>query len=284
MANYNRKKKKSNLNLDYNPPYDKTILAIPLEELKLREETFNLLKKANINTMLDILRREDKDFYRIMTFNKKNLFDLKSAISKYKVSFRPAQNVNNTKPVPNGNQKTFEEKKNHNQKQNEEKKNHNQKPGEEQKKKAPVVEKEVIVPDKYIKINKGDKWGFADRQGKEVIAPVYDSVFCFNEELCCVEKDELFGYIDREGELVIPITYDCACSFSEGLACVYKKDKCGYIDKSGNVIIDFEFDAGTAFEDKSCRVKRDGKWAELYFVDSEKEYEELMPYNLRWIN
>jgi len=289
MANYNKKHKKKKIEANYIPPYEADILNIPIEKLALREVTYDLLKKANFNILQDLLKREEKDFYKIMTFNKKNLFDLKSALIKLKVDLKPSSeqskevkvevidnnNLNKNKNVKNNTLiKAKEEKAEIIEAYIEEK----------PERKPPVVEKEPIVLDKYLKISKNELWGFSDRQGKEVIPPIYDSVFNFSEDLCCVEKDELFGFIDRKGDLVIPIIYDCACSFSKGLACVFKKDLCGYIDKNHNIIIDFKFDAGTSFEDKSCRVKKDGKWAQLNLNDRENEPQEFALYTLRWIN
>ena len=89
-----------------------------------------------------------------------------------------------------------------------------------------------------------------------------------------MEKNDKFGFIDRQGEVVIPIEYDCAMSFSEGYACVFKGEHCGYIDKENNLVINYQFDAGTPVIEGSSRVKKLGKWGEL-FIDN--------PNEIRWI-
>lgn len=125
--------------------------------------------------------------------------------------------------------------------------------------------------DKYVKINRGGLWGFSDRDTKEMTVPaVYDEVFNFKNDICCVQKGEKFGFINRQGEEIIPIEYDCANSFSEGYACVFKNEKCGYINANNETVIDFDFDAGTPVTGGECRVKRNGKWGELH-LDNVKE-------------
>ena len=257
MANNKKSKrnKRKRVKSAYNPPYSNDILSTPLEKLKLQENTYQLLKNAGYTSLKEILSGEEKDFYKIIRFNKKNLADLKSSLIPFKAELKPSgEQVADNSKKPEGKKATID-----------------------------AAAKETPAQDKFVKISKGGKWGFADRQGKEVIKAVYDNVFYFNEELCCVEKDELFGYIDREGNEVIPIQYDCACSFSEGLACVFKRDLCGYIDKQNNVVIEFKFEAGTPFEEGAARVKKDGKWAELKLKSSPAD-KGINSYTLRWIN
>ena len=61
--------------------------------------------------------------------------------------------------------------------------------------------------------------------------------------MAIVEKDDKSGFIDKEGREVIPCMYDAAGSFSEGLAYVKKDDKWGYIDKTGREIIPFIYES-----------------------------------------
>lgn len=422
-----KKKPNHNLTDNYTPPFDANALTKPIESLNLNEITLNLLKGANNNTILDLVKKTEKDYYRIMTFNKKNLLEVINKLKVQGFHLKPmpevkpievvsdqkienkiekplVSNVNNVKKenldnrkekvnskefIDNKkerlNNKEFKERTDNRpfQKNNEQNKNNLDKPklninkplnsktfddrsdfsfnknfenknknynnssadnnrnnekvkhldalklnpitlklvkssgirnidellirGEKElmkikgfkkrdlfhileqlavlgfsmptedvdvKPKRPTREIIKEEPDIYVKVNKNGKWGFLDRNNKQVIAPLYDEVFCFKDDVCCVELNEKFGYINRAGEVIVPITYDCACSFSEGLACVYKNNKCGYIDKENNVVIDFIFDAGTPVIDRNCRVKRDGKWGEL-FIDN--------PNEIRWI-
>ncbi len=277
---------------NYQPPYSEQVLSESVEVLSLREETLNLLLKANVKNLKEVLKREEKDFYRISTFNKKNLLDLKKALQAKKLELKPtteSKEDNSVKQTAPKGEENANKEKLPKAKPNEggiAKKNPS-------KDKYGVVESPTFasilperppkvkivapkdVPDVYVKVNKGGKWGFKDRMNKQTVAPLYDEVFNYKEDICCVEKDELFGYINREGEEIVPIMYTCATSFSEGYACVFKKDKCGYIDANNQTIIDFKYDAGTPVVDGECRVKLDGKWGELH-IDNPRE--------VRWIN
>lgn len=305
MPNRRFKHKKPQAADNYNPPYSEEILLESVQVLSLREETANLLANAKITTLRDVLKREEKDFYRISTFNKKNLLDLKKALQVKKLELKPAterpQEQNAVKPQDKGNnnqpkanlqnKQALTEKKQTANIQQGAKKDNLQKNNQKDRygtvdspsfatilpEKPPrvVVTPEKEIPDIYVKVNKGGKWGFKDRNGNQKVAPLYDEVFNYKEDMCCVEKDELFGFINREGEEVIPIIYTCATSFSEGYACVFKRDKCGYINTNNEVIIDFKYDAGTPVIGGECRVKLDGRWGELH-LDK--------PNEVRWIN
>ena len=130
---------------------------------------------------------------------------------------------------------------------------------------APIPE----VADRFVKFQRGGKWGFRDKSGKELIPPIYDEVFNFKDDYACVERKGLFGYINRDNELVIPYRYKVASSFSEGLACVGNEEKCGYIDKEGNVVCPFVYDAGTAVKDGLAKIKKDGRWGTLNLATKE---------------
>lgn len=280
-----RHKRPQQVKIDYKPPFDENLLKEPVSSLRLREDTQKLLDGASLKTLYDLVVREDKDYYRIHTFNKKNLMDVKNALRAKKLYLRPTEekteeSVKEKKPIK-------EEKKPNKEERQEGKQSRSDLSEgfvsatkvERPERPKPVVVKEE--PDIYVKVNRGGKWGFKDRTGKQVVEPVYDEVFSFKGDLCCVEKDEKFGYINRQGEIIIPIEYDCATSFSEGYACVFRKDKCGYIDVNNGVVIDFVFDAGTPIIDGECRVKKDGKWGELHLIKDEDGV--ITPGEIRWI-
>lgn len=276
MASRKKPHNKNQIKNDYVPPYPQEVLILSVDSLKLREETKTLLKGAGIKCIRDLAVRTEKDFYRIHTFNKKNLLDVKNALKAKKVAIRPMpeeETKAETKPTATA---VVED----NQGQTDKTKGKGQVKGRSNDKygvdetfvmttlppKPPKPKKVVIKeePDIYVKINRGGKWGFKDRNGKQVIEPVYDEVFKFQEDICCVEKEEKFGFINRQGEIIIPLDYDCAASFSEGYACVYKREKCGYINASNEEVTDFVFDAGTPVINGECRVKKDGKWGEMH--------------------
>ena len=47
----------------------------------------------------------------------------------------------------------------------------------------------------------GDKWGYVDAAGNEVIQPRFDQAYDFDQQLAPVELDEKWGYVDRQGRI-----------------------------------------------------------------------------------
>lgn len=311
MGYYNNKKRNKNKKPredNYIPPFSAEILAKPLSEFPFNPKTAELLSGANINTVLELVKKEEKDLYKISTFNKKNLFDVINTLKRngglfLKPTEKPAEKAPEAQAHPQGNvQEQRRGGKPENGKNNERRDNKNAAPKDDRRNNnkdknerfVPVTEKstkaehEKLRPkkskveyytDSYVKMNKNGKWGFMTRDGKEVIEAKFDDVSVFKEDLCCVEINGKMGYINREGAFVIEPQYDLAMSFSEGLANVYRGETCGYIDKENNVVVEFRFDAGTAFTDGSCRVKKDGKWGELYFIEKDG----ARTAEIRWI-
>lgn len=85
----------------------------------------------------------------------------------------------------------------------------------------------------------------------EYIAPQYEELSTFSEDLAAAKKDGKWGYIDKDNKVVIPFQYELAYSFNEGYAVVAKSVrqetygegtewegtdtyyKMGFIDKAG---------------------------------------------------
>lgn len=123
------------------------------------------------------------------------------------------------------------------------------------------INNKVILPfsDKYQTIesfsegmapvmSKSSKWGFIDKDGREVIAPQYDGVdgnfagpYGFSEGLAGVKKGENWGFITKTGVVAIPFIYDEIRPFSEGLAGVLKGGRWGFINGANKTIIPFKY-------------------------------------------
>lgn len=305
MANNRRYRNRKPQKVDYyNPPFSEEVLTQSIDILDLRENTRALLDSAHISTIKDVVKRGDKDFYKISTFNKKNLLDVIRALKVKKLFLKPTEEANsieNKKPDAQDSAKGPQTT-NGNVRQDRRQETHPNNSKRAKDTLPPYVETTKIVrppkvvnkivredPDIYLKVNKNGKWGFKDREGKQVIDTIYDEVFSYKEELCCVQKDELFGFIDRNGAEVIPMVYSCATSFSEGLACVFKGEKCGYINTKNEIVVSFNFDAGTPVVDGECRVKKEGRWGELHINAPLKDaLDDAIPSeigieNIRWI-
>ena len=235
--------------------YNEKQLTTPIEALGLSESTLALLQKNRVKIAGDLVRRTEKDMYKIQGLNKKILTEVKNALRQHGMSLRV-----DDAPAPANNQQNGEKKDKKSRfglADREEKPSDNQQPKKSEK---PEKLTEPLPVEEWRKVLKGGKWGYSN--GFSIVIPtMYDEIFAFKEGLASVEIDEKCGYIDSENNLVIPLMYDVAMSFSEGLAMVCVGEKCGYINKENEMVIEPQFDAATPFENGEAKVKKDGKWA-----------------------
>lgn len=296
MANNKHRYRPHNSAKPNRPPVevkgDPSVLALNIEELGLFPDTLELLKNNNIVTIYDIAKRTEREMFKIQTFNKKHLLNVKAKINSKGIDFlpplekKPAEGVSapmtdtagkkplsdvsavkkptapikNDKANPNVPKvKPFTQD---NQKNSEDKNNALNKNNQKQKPQKEKQSKVELPLEDWKKIKKNDKWGFSNGL-RTVIEPKFDEVFSFKDGLACVEVNELFGFIDAEGNFVIEPMYECALSFSEGLAVIFEKEKCGYINKNNERVIECKYDAATAFENGRAKVKEEGKWGTI---------------------
>lgn len=270
MANkkfYYKKRKPAPANLEAEQKqvarYNEKQLTTPIEALGLSDSTLALLQKNRVKIAGDLVRRTEKDMYKIQGLNKKILTEVKNALRQHGMALRVdeiAPAVNNPQSGDKKDKKSRfgladrDEKKADKPQPS---KNDKQKPAEKPEKLT-----EPLPVEEWRKVLKGGKWGYSN--GFSIVIPtMYDEIFAFKEGLASVEIDEKCGYIDSENNLVIPLMYDVAMSFSEGLAMVCVGEKCGYINKNNEMVIEPEYDAATAFENGEAKVKKDGKWATI---------------------
>ncbi|MBO4380548.1 MAG: WG repeat-containing protein [Clostridia bacterium] len=250
--------------------YSEKQLTTPVENLGLSPSTLELLVKNRIKIAADIVKRNEKDMYKIQGLNKKILLEVKNALKQNGMELRPddanAQPKQNAAPKPKT--QVDEPKKEKRarfglaDREDKEEPQPQQKKAEAKKPEKPEKLTEPLQIEDWRKVLKGGKWGYSN--GFNIVIPtMYDEIFAFKEGLASVEIDEKCGYIDKDNNLVIPLMYDVAMSFSEGLAMVCVGEKCGYINKENVMVIEPQFDAATAFEDGEAKVKKDGKWATL---------------------
>lgn len=92
------------------------------------------------------------------------------------------------------------------------------------------------------KVFKGEKMGFINESGEEVIPCIYEYIGDFVNGRAKVILLQKEGYISYEGEVIIPIKYDKIGPFKNGLAKVYVKGKVGLITYEGEEIAEPKYD------------------------------------------
>jgi hypothetical protein len=103
-----------------------------------------------------------------------------------------------------------------------------------------------------IWMKRGDKYGFVDISGNEIVEPQYEFAkpFSDNEDvsLAAVVRNGAVGFIDETGKMVIPCMYEsdlkdhCGYHFSGGFANVKQGGKWGVIDTDNRVVLPFLYD------------------------------------------
>ncbi len=67
-----------------------------------------------------------------------------------------------------------------------------------------------------VPYRQGDKWGYANPDGKIVISPKYAEANWFSEGYAAVKSGNKYGYINKAGQMIIPAKYTVAKSFRKG--------------------------------------------------------------------
>lgn len=156
------------------------------------------------------------------------------------------------------------------------------------------------INDGRIAVQRDGKYGFLDRQGREVIPCIYDEIslfgscramvrlgdrygiidtaglivlpieyesrttkgekYVYHDGLALVEQNGKLGYVDLDGQLVIPFYFDEAFQFSEGLGCALFKGRWGYVDTKGDIYLPFIFDVATPFHWGRADIAYDGEF------------------------
>ncbi len=93
-----------------------------------------------------------------------------------------------------------------------------------------------------------------------VIEPLYESIGDFVDGLAFAQRGDKFGYINKENNTIIPFIYEKAQNFSNGLAGAMIGGKWGFIDKNGETIIEPRFEDIHKFVNGYAFVKINDKF------------------------
>lgn len=126
---------------------------------------------------------------------------------------------------------------------------------------APLI---ATAQDTLIAVTNGKLWGFMRQSGDTIIKPKYQQVNPFSEGLASAKFRGRWGFIDRQGKEITPFKYDpmydggkdyASYSLSEGKAAVRSGGKWGFIDKTGKEVIPLIYLEASNFYKRSAKVR-----------------------------
>lgn len=131
------------------------------------------------------------------------------------------------------------------------------------------------------RVEKDGKIGYIDKNGREVVPPVYTYALNFSEERALAKIGAEYVLIDKLGRESDRLPYRYVEKFSDGLAMVERmtldfsdgrlkrEQKTGYIDPSGKEAIAPQFEKGQGFSEGLAAVRVDGMWGYIAKPDLE---------------
>ncbi|MBN2668190.1 MAG: WG repeat-containing protein [Bacteroidales bacterium] len=106
----------------------------------------------------------------------------------------------------------------------------------------------------WARVKYRNRWGYADIEGREVVAPIYNKLYLFGgykSEWAMVELDGKYGFIDTSGQVIVSPTFDKIYYFGEykgDWAMVKKAGLVGFINEQGQVVVSPIYDKVEHFD------------------------------------
>ncbi len=112
----------------------------------------------------------------------------------------------------------------------------------------------------------GERYGFVNRQGNEIVSPRFEEVRFFENGYAAVRQAGMWTFINKQGKKLTTARYDWVGNFCEsGTAAVKFEGKWGFINEQGIEITPIKYEQIRQFgADGRALVKFNGKWL---FVD-----------------
>ena len=100
----------------------------------------------------------------------------------------------------------------------------------------------------------------------------YDWICDYSEGFAAVMLNKKWGFINKEGKEIFPLKYDLVSYFENGFARVKLNGKWGFIDLQGKEICQLKYDDALDFENGFAKVFLD---EELYIDGNGIEYDKI---------
>lgn len=244
-------------------------LALSTEDLGISESTRELLSKNRIQTAADLVKRTEKDMYKVQGLNKKILFEIKDALRAKDMCLRPEVAKPQNQQKQGGDDSAQKEQRGGNDLQNAAKRK-GDKQASKNAKDGALDEKSERRKELSTGTQRQErsKFGLTDKasvkpqskqgQNQKTDKKQQKAVEKLTEPLKPgqwrkVLKGGKWGY-SNGFKIVIPTMYDEIFAFKEGLASVEIDEKCGYIDEENNVVIPLDYDTAMSFSEGLAMV------------------------------
>lgn len=110
--------------------------------------------------------------------------------------------------------------------------------------KAEITNKLKLKNDRRYIFRQNKKYGMFDKNLNILKKPIYDGIYGTDKSsLLLIEKDNKFGYMDKNGKQIIPFEYEIGTNEKNGLMIVKKGNMIGVIDKTNKEILNFKYKA-----------------------------------------
>ncbi|MEA5010820.1 MAG: WG repeat-containing protein [Angelakisella sp.] len=118
--------------------------------------------------------------------------------------------------------------------------------------------------DGYATVRIGDKYGYVDTSGKEVIPVTLEDVWSFGDGLTPAKLTDKWGYLDAQNQTAIGAQWDECYKFYDGVAKFRQDGKFGYLNTSGTVLVFPKYkSAGYNTQGMLPVCDADGRWGYL---------------------
>lgn len=121
----------------------------------------------------------------------------------------------------------------------------------------------------WDKQNEIVRYGFQNKKGEVVIAPIYEAIGRFAEGLAAVRIGQKWSFVDKAGKIIlanvsehsaITLKFSEGLYFQEGRAAVLRDGKWGFIDKKGDLVVPCIYDDVAAFSEGLAAVRSGANW------------------------
>lgn len=132
---------------------------------------------------------------------------------------------------------------------------------------------ELYFIDSIQTTRRNDLFGFKLANGKELVEPKYKFVDKWHGNYCIVYDDYYqCGLINRQGEEVVPPVYEEVTYPSDGMIRVTKNGLMGFLNESGVMVIEPQYRAAsTFFEDYAVVTAGDSNFVEYVYINKQNQ-------------